>query len=319
VSDGRAVTACWVIGQRGLLGSALARCLPQHGQRLLVLPQPLAWGDDARLAAQLDAAVRALADVAAGGAWRIFWAAGIGTMSSAADGLRGETAALGHLLQALANEPRLNLNAGALALASSAGAIWAGTLGEAITESTTIAPTTAYAHAKLGHEALLAAFALAHPATRVLSARISTLYGVGQAANKKQGLLTHLARNIVRGQSTSVFVSLDTIRDYIHADDAAAEIASALELAQPAAQPVVKIVASERPATIAEIVTIFKRIARRNPRIVASQAPASRLYLRRQQFRSTVLPQARKQPPRSLLIGISQLMAAERTAYAVGA
>jgi UDP-glucose 4-epimerase len=204
---------------------------------------------------------------------------------------------------------------GAIAFASSAGAIYAGTRDAIITEHTAPAPTTAYAREKLMQEGLLAAFALAHPRMTALNARISTIYGPGQATVKQQGLLTHIARCILRNQPIQIYVPYDTIRDYIAVDDAASAITRALFLANQQPGVCTKIIASEKPTTIAEIISVFKRIARRGPLIVTSASKLTSLYARRVQFRSVVLTDGARPMVTSLAVGIAQLMVAERAAF----
>ena len=168
-------------------------------------------------------------------------------------------------------------------------------------------------------EAMAARFA-SETDVDVFIARISTLYGVGQSGAKAQGLLTHISRCIVRNRAFQIFVPLDTIRDYIAADDAAAMM---IEASRQGAVPTMKrggrthirIVASERPTTIGEIVAIFKRIARRPPRFVTSATPASSVYTRRMQFRSNLAPLPLAHPKTTLLVGISQVLEAERARY----
>jgi hypothetical protein len=60
------------------------------------------------------------------------------------------------------------------------------------------------------------------------------------------------------------------------------------------------------------------RIARRTPLIVTSASRLSSLYSRRVQFRSIVLPEYVRPPTRSLIVGIAQLLAAERDAFVRG-
>jgi len=247
--------------------------------------------------------------------WQIFWAAGVGVMSSADDALMPETQTLGRLLQLLAAESQLMATPGAIAFASSAGAIYAGAKDAIITEQTAPAPTTAYASQKLKQEDLLAAFALAHPRLTVLNARISTVYGPGQAAGKQQGLLTHIARRILRNQPIQIYVPYDTIRDYIAEDDAADAMVGALALACQQPGVCTKIIAAEKPTTIAEIISVFKRIARRAPLIVTSASKLSNLYTRRVQFRSVVLTEGARPMATSLAVGIARLMVAERAAF----
>ncbi|PKO60602.1 MAG: hypothetical protein CVU24_12340 [Betaproteobacteria bacterium HGW-Betaproteobacteria-18] len=310
------MTIAWVIGGGGLLGSALCKALRRNGTTLFVPTKSFDWGDGSLLGSQMAAAMQAFAKQASGtGLWQIYWAAGVGVMSSADDALVSESQTLERLLQLLAGEPRLMAMPGAIAFASSAGAIYAGSKDAIITEHTAPAPTTAYAREKLKHEELLATFALANPRMTALNARISTVYGPGQAAVKQQGLLTHIARRILRNQPIQIYVPYDTIRDYIAVDDAAGAITGALSLAGQQPGVCTKIIASGKPTTIAEIISVFKRIARRAPLIVTSASKLSSLYARRVQFRSVVLTDGASPMATSLAVGIAQLMAAERAAF----
>ena len=314
------MTIAWVLGSGGLLGAALCRALRREGTELFFPEERFSWARGPDLDGQIAKAVQAFASrVKAAKPWQIYWAAGVGTMGSAQDAMSSETRTLAQLLRLLESEPRLMSAPGAIAFASSAGAIYAGAKDAVITEQTSPAPTTVYAREKLLQEDLIRAFALANDRPAALLARISTIYGPGQAAGKQQGLLTHIARRILRNQPIQIYVPYDTIRDYIAVDDAAAAIVNALDIASrnPCAA-VIKIIASERPTTIAEIVSVFRRIARRAPRIVTSASKLSALYSRRVQFRSVALPECAKTPTKSLLVGIAQLMTDERAAFAKG-
>ena len=309
------MSVAWVLGSSGLLGAALCRQLRRNGTALFTPAERLAWNNSGEFVGQLAAAVQAFADqVGTSDRWEIYWAAGIGTMASSPEALAPETRALSLLLQLLESEPRMKAVPGSVALASTAGAIYAGSVDDIITENTAPAPTTAYAHAKLEQEALLLRFADSNDHATVLIARISTLYGAGQTAGKKQGLMTYLARSILRNHPVQIYVPYDTIRDYITTDDAAAAMVAAARDTAGKARAVTKIIASERPATIAEIVSIFRRLARRAPRIATSANRLSAVYSRRVQFRSIVAAGPVATPTTTLAIGIAQLMAAERVA-----
>lgn len=309
----------WVIGSGGLLGTALCRALQRNGDELFLPAERFFWGDEDALAAQVVQAVGKFSlKVKAVDQWQIFWAAGVGTMSSSAEALGPETRALTRVLQALESHPQLMTKPGAIAFASSAGAIYAESSDEIITEHSQPTPTTAYARAKLLQEDLLSSFVKRNYCASALIARISTLYGPGQATGKKQGLLTHMARCILRNQPIQIYVPFDTIRDYIAADDAAAAMVSALARISAPQQTVIRIVASQRPTTIAEIVSIFKRIARRGPRIVTSASRLSALYTRRVQFRSMATQEDASLPAVSLAVGIARLMLQERVNLAHG-
>ena len=314
------MTLAWVVGGRGLLGTALRGALARTGTMLFAPTQRLVWTDRGELAAQIGASVREFgARAASSERWEIYWAAGIGTMSTPEADLALETATLALLLGLAADEPALMAVEGGVALASSAGAIYAGTTQEVVTEASPVVPTTDYARSKILQEQMVSAFAQASPRVRVLNARLSTLYGAGQSPGKKQGLLSSIARAMLRNQPIQIFVPYDTIRDYLHVDDAAERIIAALRTAAvEELQMTTRIIASERPTTIAEIVSIFKRVAKRPPRIVTSTSAASRLYTKKVQFQSVVSAHGGKIVNKSLVVGIAQLLANERAALVYG-
>ncbi len=309
------MTVAWVVGRGGLLGAALERALRSSGTTLFVPSRPFAWSEPDALIVSLHHETARFADaVGDRQSWEVYWAAGVGTMGSVAGALVAESVALDTLLDAL-GRCELPSGAGRLAFASSAGAIYAGSDAPLIDERTTEAPTTSYARAKLDAEERVRDFA-DRRGVATLIARMSTLYGVGQTTAKQQGLLTHISRCVVRNRPVQIFVPLDTIRDYLHVDEAASMTIDALRTVV-APHAVVKIVASEQPATISEIVSIFKRVSRRPPRIVTSSAPTSAIYARQMRFRS-IVPPLRTQPSSGLALGIDRVLAAERLRYVRG-
>ena len=309
------MTAVWVIGANGLLGSALKRTLQRGVSRLFVPAERFCWQDEEVLHKQLMDAVKAFADLASEcGNWQIYWAAGVGTMGSKPEELATETRTLSAVLELIASEPALMVVSGSFVFSSSAGAIYAGSTDDVITENTAVAPTTDYAKEKLKQEGLVSDFADNNNVTALL-ARISTLYGPGQANGKRQGLLAHVARCLLRNQLVHIYVPFDTIRDYIATDDAAYLIIEAINTLSDNPGTYIKIIASENPTTIAEIISVFKRISRRRPRIVSSAGKLSDLYTRRIQFRSVAVPIEKQMLKTSLLVGISQMMDAERSAF----
>lgn len=311
------MTLAWVLGARGLLGSALCRALSLRGVRPFAPSERFQWGDEARLRSQIELAVHEFSDHASqGNHWEIYWAAGVGTMASSEESLGPETRALAWLLELIQSDARLIAIPGKLVFSSSAGAIYAACSDEVVTERSLPAPNSAYGREKLSQEDLLRSFCAANPTMTVLLARISTLYGAGQATGKPQGLLTHVARSIVRNKPVKIYVPIDTIRDYISVDDAAAEVISVLDELNANLGVSVKIIASERPVTIAEIISIFKKVAKKSPKITTGVSESSMLFSRRIQFRSIVPMGARMRKVRSLTVGIAQLLGAERRAHA---
>jgi UDP-glucose 4-epimerase len=313
------MTTAWVLGSGGLLGTALCRALHRNGTKLYSPNERFHWTNASQYAPQLETAVQAFAAIVSiSERWEIYWAAGVGTMGSSNDDLEVETRFLTLLLHLVESESRLMMAPGAIAFASSAGAIYAGSSDYFISENTPIAPTTAYGREKLKQENRLRSFAQTNFGKAASIARLSTLYGPGQSSGKQQGLLTHIARSILRNRPVRVYVPLDTIRDYIAADDAAAAIVALSRATRNESGVLIKIIASEQPTTIAEIISVFRRIARRAPRIVTSASKLTGIYSQRVQFRSIVAPILPRSPRTSLLVGISQVMAAEYGEFARG-
>jgi UDP-glucose 4-epimerase len=311
------MTAAWVIGGYGLLGTALRKELTRKSFKLFAPTERFHWGNEQLLKTQLISAVKQFSVFAnTEKSWHIYWAAGIGKMGSQESELALETYILLKLLKLLQAELTLMAMSGLFTFASSAGAIYAGASDTVITENTTDAPTTDYAREKIKQENLVSEFVIQNNRTSALIARISTLYGSGQAIGKQQGLIAEIARRILRNQSIQIYVPFDTVRDYIAAEDAAAMMVASTNAISAEFGVFKKIIASEQPTSIAEIIFIYKRVARRTPRVVTCASKLSVLYKRRIQFKSVMINNNQHNLRTSLLIGISQVLNAERISFA---
>jgi UDP-glucose 4-epimerase len=123
-------------------------------------------------------------------------------------------------------------------------------------------------------EQALRNWVVAFPNISFLIGRISSLYGPGQNLHKAQGIIAHLSRCLIYHRPVNIYVSLDTRRDYLFADDCAYQIAASLNrlmIERPSA--ILKIFASEELTTLAGIVGIFIRMAKQRPLIISSQQP----------------------------------------------
>lgn len=306
----------WVIGGGGLLGSAIRELLRREGTGLFTPSFGFRWTDESAIANQFALGVREFsAYVREQGPWEIYWAAGVGNMGSPEQALVPETAALSRLLWLINGDPVLSDAQGAFAFASSAGAIYAAATTGIVTEETPPTPTTDYARAKLTQEGLIRDAFESAEGKSVLIARISTLYGPGQSQSKQQGLITHIARSILRGRPVKIYVPLDTIRDYIYVSDAAAAVISAVREKARSHGEETRIIAAEQPTTIAEIVSTFKTVAKRNARVITSINDLTAKYPRKLQFRSILRGSGSSPNRTSLLVGISRLMNAEKIAF----
>ncbi len=309
----------WVIGRGGLLGSAIEQQCSIYKGAAFSPTLLFSWSDPYLLRTQIANAVSAFAQHVEGtGSWQLHWAAGRGVPSSTDIDLSSETAVLTLLLKALDEQPTLRAKPGILTFASSAGGIYAGSTDEVINEESEPAPRASYGREKLKQEGLLKHWAADKTNTSVILARFSTLYGPGQSQAKRQGLLTHIARCILQRQPIHIFVPLDTIRDYLYAQDAAAELLRVCRMIPASRERIVtKIIGSEHSTTIAQIISIFRRVTRTLPRVVTSCNALGAQYPHRQCFRSIVFPNAESPQQTSLLVGIARVFAHEQLTRAI--
>ena len=245
----------WTIGAGGLLGSAVQRITPDNFQAT-----PIPWNN-------LDHSVRALQEnfnqfreQARNNNWAIIWAAGNATTSTPQEQTAVELESFTAVTHALANNPPAGN--GAFFVSSSAGGVYAGSENPPFDDQTQPRPLSPYGELKLAqeHEAKVS---LSNTCPVVIG-RISNLYGPGQNLNKLQGLISRLALAAITKQPINMFVSLDTMRDYIYSTDAAAVVnywvADAVK-SQPQHNEV-KLIASGIPVSLGSLIHLMQDIAR---------------------------------------------------------
>ena len=200
-------------------------------------PEPISWLAPGAGAPDLRRQVGEFLRVAGDRPWSVAWCAGAGVTGTSAQALQLELAALRETLDALAGAPRGS--DGAFFFASSAGGVYAGVGAPPYDESSPVHPLGAYGQAKLDAETLVTDWSHA-TGTPSLIGRIANLYGPGQNLAKAQGLISQICRSHLTGQPLSIYVSLDTLRDYFFAPDCAGLIVEGLarlRQEQSAAQP----------------------------------------------------------------------------------
>ena len=289
----------WVVGRGGFLGSRLEQLAGQEmpGAVPWVPAAPrLSWSEPARLARELGDAARAFDEEARrrGAPWMTLWCAAAGGVGAAPEALRQETEALRQLLGSLgaalgrggARTP------GALLFCSSAGGVYGDSLDLPLTEQSPCRPISAYGRAKLEQEADVLRWARDTPDVACLVARLSNLYGAGQSLDRPTGLIARLSQSLLHRRPLHVYVPLDTLRDYLHAGDAARYVLRCLDRLRRAERPasLVKIFASEQSISIAGVIGIFTRVVKRAPRITCMPDSVSRLQPSRLRFRSSAWP-----------------------------
>jgi UDP-glucose 4-epimerase len=312
----------WVIGAGGLLGKGLVAELERRGTPVLTASIPWARPDDAVDA--LRSGAERLRAAAAGGGWQIAWCAGAGVTGSSQEALESELAVLRRGLAAFAEvltagpapgtgpqpgqEPGTARSTGRFFLASSAGGVYAGAPNPPFTEESPVAPLAPYGWAKLRAEAEVREFAAA-TGVRALIGRISNLYGPGQNLDKAQGLISVFAKADVTAQPVTLYVSLDTLRDYLFVADAARLVAAGLDrLGQPdvrSGETVLKILASHRADTIGSIIGVCRTVFKRRPLVVLGASPSAKAQAVDLRLRSVVWPELDRVPVTPLAAGLS--------------
>ncbi len=306
-------TLAWVVGRGGLLGS----CVERNSRSAVWSPErPIVWDDPDQLHASIEAAVRGFyTRVAEGnfGLWRVYWCAGKGVVGTSADRLTAETTSLRFFLDQLSpafDESRCVLP-GQVFLASSAGGVYAGSTGHPLTEETLPQPISDYGRAKLEQENVLRDWARKQPRVSTLVGRLSNLYGPGQHLDKPQGLISHMSRCLIFSVPVRIYVPLDTIRDYLFAEDAAVHIVAGMARLRREAlngdRHITKVYSSGKETTVAGLIGVFRQIAKRHLRIVSGLVPTRSLQPPRLQFRSSVWSDGPDLPRTDLLDGVSRV------------
>ena len=298
----------WVVGAGGLLGGALTARIRRSGGA--VHHETVPWADPNRSLSTLSAGMaRAAARSATLGIpWRVAWCAGAGVTATSENALRDEVQVFARFLEALAG---IGGGApGALFVASSAGGLYAGSFGPPFTEHHVPRPTSAYGEAKLAMEQAAADFANA-TGKPVLVGRIANLYGPRQILSKPQGLISHICRTHLRGQPISIYVPLDTVRDYLFVDDCAAMILDALDAVDPGSGYTLKILASQQGTTVAALLGECTRVFKRRPRVVLGASESARFQAKDLRVRSVVLPVLDRRTLTPLPVGIGAVVAGQ--------
>lgn len=303
------MTLTLIVGASGLVGSGVRRAGVRRGHD--VRPVTVPWSGSAlEQRAALRDGLGVMADEAAGGPWNVIWVAGAGVIGTSPEALQTESAVFGTFLDDLAT---IALDGGApkaFFFASSAGALYAGSSGAPFTEHSAVAPLAPYGHQKVGMEGAATEFAHRTNVPTMIG-RLTNVYGPGQNLAKPQGLISQLAKAYLLRQPISMYVSLDTIRDYIYVDDCARMIVSGADRLrrEGGGRPVVKILGSGRPVTIAAILGEYRRLFRRRAPLVLGDSPSRRFQVKDLRMRSLVWPELNQFARTTLPTGINATVA----------
>ena len=167
--------------------------------------------------------------------------------------------------------------------------MYAGSRGSPFTESSEAVPPRAVRPRQAAVERLFTSFA-DHTGTPLLVGRLANLYGPDQDIAKLQGLVSLLCDALVRRQEMSVYVSLDTLRDYLFADDAASMVCTGLDCVAERGGVHLKVLASGSALSIAQVIGEVTRLARRRPPVRMGTSQAASFQVRDLRLRSEAWP-----------------------------
>lgn len=246
----------WVIGAGGLFGSAVVRAA-QSQDWTIFEGSPIPWNNqDLAVGAIQSNAERLASTLKHGQSWAIAWAAGRATTVSTQTEVDRELSVFTRSVLAIRDHLQ-SRSSGAFLLASSAGGVYAGSVDPPFGSQTTPKPVGIYGHLKRQQE--ITAEEVLADSMKVTIARISNLYGPGQDLGKIQGLISRLALAAVTKHTLTMFVPLDTLRDYIHVDDAAR--LTLHWLTEATRECCIRVIATGRAVTLGYIIDQMKEIA----------------------------------------------------------
>lgn len=247
----------WVIGSGGLFGSAVVRAAQARSWK----PFPgssIPWSDpENSVRVVTEDAQRFSGAIQPGQRWAIVWAAGHATTSSTQQEADIELSVFTQCVSVIKDQLSSH-NGGTFLLASSAGGVYAGSANPPFDSNTSPHPTGIYGHLKRRQE--IEAEQVLAGTMNVVIARIANLYGPGQNLTKLQGLISRLALTAITKQTLTMFVPLDTLRDYIHADDAAELALHWIGSSTAGCQ--VRVIATGNSTSLGFIISQMKDIAR---------------------------------------------------------
>jgi UDP-glucose 4-epimerase len=310
----------WVVGAGGLLGSSVVARGRLTGHPIWSPDARIPWSD--RSATEhIRRAAEAFLSETAGVPWQVCWCAGAAVTGSTTAELAAERQAFDALVDVLGRAA--TPEDGALFLTSSAGGVYAGSAGSPRDELTTPRAIGPYGRSKLELESRASQLAR-ETGVKVLVGRVSNLYGPAQNLAKPQGLISHIARAHLLGQPISIYVPLDTMRDYLFVSDAARLVLAGLarlrgEVTRAPESVVVKVLASQQSVTVGFLISEFRRITQRPARVVYGASSAAAYQVRDLRLHSRVWTELDSKPVVPLPVGIHRVILAMSDALRAGA
>jgi UDP-glucose 4-epimerase len=250
----------WVVGAGGLFGSSVVRAALRRGDTVLE-SKGLPWANPDDVERHLRADFLQLQELVHNNTdsstWGIVWAAGSATTASSPEECAEELRAFTRYLAAL-RDWCAPLPMGRFFLASSAGGVYGGSEDPPFSSETPPRPLGSYGRLKLRQEEVCQE--LLSNRFRIIVGRIANLYGPGQDTSKLQGLVSRLCLASITRQTMTIFVPVDTLRDFIYVDDAAILALHWTDVAATGTR--VRIIATGEPMTLGHVISTTRDVVR---------------------------------------------------------
>jgi UDP-glucose 4-epimerase len=268
----------WIIGSGGLLGHAITReagLRGAHNHHGITLHSSarIPWVDEQAAIQLLELQVAEFAQSLESEDWAIIWAAGASIVASDQQQTESEL----RIFAALARAIRAHLphHRGTFFVASSAGGVYAASAEPPFAATSIARPNSPYGRLKLGQEA--AATELCASMCSVVIGRFSNLYGPARNKEKQQGLIQRLCASTMQRTAINLYVSMDTVRDYLFVDDAARLVWDAVDASFTRRKPGVELLllASGQGASIAEVIATVQSVTHRRVPLALGSDPTS--------------------------------------------
>ena len=283
----------WVVGAGGLLGSNTVHALRRAGGEVWRLDRPVAWGGNLVHGHLSNATAKFAADVG-DRPWQLAWCAGAGVTGTTPTQLGAEVAVFEQFIEGLSEHfSSARLSQGTVFLASSAGGVFAGAAAPPFDERTPVRPISPYGEAKLLMEAYVTRWGARHDVPIAIG-RVANLYGPGQNLDKPQGLVSQMIKAQLLRRPMSVYVPLDTVRDYLYAPDCGELVMEfsrrvRAEAVQHGPATCTKILASQHGVTIGTVIGELRRILKKHQLIIYGASGTAKYQSRDLRLRSLVM------------------------------
>jgi|688.fasta_scaffold42335_1 UDP-glucose 4-epimerase len=255
----------WVLGRGGLVGSSVEAKL--NDRSTVWFPnEPIQWSDLSSFESSFAEAFNQFVQLIQDEDWAILWCAGNGIVSSSTQQLQSESQYIQVVCSQTELLSQIIQSRGVISFTSSAGGVYGGSSGTIFDENTIPIPINEYGRMKLETERQLTNFARISD-IKIVIFRLANVYGPNQDVQKSQGIISAITQSVLQHKPIKIYVPLQTIRNYIYADDVgeimARNVTSTTKEKKKSVD--IKIIASDRNISLSTLLNEFRHVYGKRP------------------------------------------------------